>query len=69
MPISSRGWKRSERCINNVEYSTGGEPHSFNLPIVQLHIFEYSTLINDEQIGLEIFVKQAAFSDLSFLGQ
>jgi hypothetical protein len=38
-------------------------------PKAQLHIFENSTLINDEQIGLEIFVKQAAFSDLSFLGQ
>jgi hypothetical protein len=28
-----------------------------------------SHIVNDEQIGLEVFVKQAAFSDLSFLDQ
>ena len=28
-----------------------------------------SHIVNDEQIGLEIFVKQAAFSDLRFLDQ
>ena len=28
-----------------------------------------SHIVNDEQIGLEVFVEQAAFSDLSFLGQ
>jgi hypothetical protein len=54
--------------INNVDLKSHLEA-PFQDPRVQLHIFENSTLINDEQIGLEIFVKQAAFSDLSFLGQ
>jgi hypothetical protein len=38
-------------------------------PRTQLHIFGNSTLVNDEQIGLEVFVKQAALSDLRFLAQ
>jgi hypothetical protein len=54
--------------INNVDLkSQSSSP--FQDPKVQLHVFGNSTLVNDEQIGLEVFVKQAAFSDLRVLDQ
>jgi len=38
-------------------------------PKVQLHIFGNSTLVNDEQIGFEVFLQESAFAGLGLLGK
>jgi hypothetical protein len=38
-------------------------------PSWQLHIFENSTLVDDKELGLEVFVQQPAFSELGILAE
>ena len=38
-------------------------------PRCRLHIFENSTLVDDKEIGLEVFVQERAFTELGVLAE